>query len=559
MIKENIEALLKKLATVHIEEQLNYKLDKVIEEQKAKWENDKYYFDAEEAYKLYNFLSKLTLDKGKKGQKIKLLKFQFKILSDILCVRCRDTGFRRFKEAHLNIGRKNGKGSLVAWIIIYLYFTDSTFGAEYIIVANDIKQATNLFNTIMITIKANKTLKKYCKITESKKLIYRKSTNSYLRVLANEGSNLDSYATYIAVLDETHEYKKTDAYDKLITGMGLWDEPLMFTTTTASSGEDENNLEYQMYQYSKKLEAREIEDETFYHAIYEAKKDCDLWDISEWFNANPALGIFKKLEDFLKLARKAGNMKTFEAKFRRLYLNQHVNVDGIKGAIDMELFEKALIDIDLDDLKGMECWGGLDLSSKNDITALVLVFFNQFTEEFIVYPVLFTPGDSAAERGERDKYDYLKYIASKELIGTQGQYVSFEDMLDKLYELDEMFNIQQIGFDRWGSPTIMNRLEQKWDVVEIAQSAGRQSPAIADFENLLIDGRIKIARNEVFKHMAKNVVAVVTDAGIRYSKIKSEFKIDGIIAMLMALILAIEANGMPTYDAVKELEKEEWN
>ena len=59
--------------------------------------------------------------------------------------------------------------------------------------------------------------------------------------------------------------------------------------------------------------------------------------------------------------------------------------------------------------------------------------------------------------------------------------------------------------------------------------------------------------------MAKNVVAVVTDAGIRYSKIKSEFKIDGIIAMLMALILAIEANGMPTYDAVKELEKEEWN
>ena len=202
MIKENIEALLKKLTTSHIEEQLNYKLDKVIEEQKAKWENDKYYFDVEEAYKLYNFLSKLILDKGKKGQKIKLLKFQFKILTGILCVRCRDTGFRRFKEAHLNIGRKNGKGSLVAWIIIYLYFTDSTFGAEYIIVANDIKQATNLFNTIMITIKANKTLKKYCKITESKKLIYRKSTNSYLRVLANEGSNLDSYATYIAVLDK---------------------------------------------------------------------------------------------------------------------------------------------------------------------------------------------------------------------------------------------------------------------------------------------------------------------------------------------------------------------
>ena len=212
---ENIKYLINK----HVEVQTNYKLEVAIEEQKKKYDNDRYYFDEVEARKIYNFISKLTLDKGKKGQKVKILKFQFMILTSILCVRSKETGFRRFKEAHLNIGRKNGKGSLVAWIIIYLYFTDDTFGAEYIIVANDIKQASNLFNTIQMTINNNKSLKKYVKITESKKLMYRKATNSYLRVLANEGSNLDSYATYIAVLDEVHEYKKTDAYDKLITGM----------------------------------------------------------------------------------------------------------------------------------------------------------------------------------------------------------------------------------------------------------------------------------------------------------------------------------------------------
>lgn len=559
MIKDKWEVLLKTKLKKHIDQQYNYQLEQAIQEQKAKYEDDKYYFDEEEARKLYNFLSKLTLDKGKKGQKIKLLKFQFLILSSILCVKSRETGFRRFKEAHLNIGRKNGKGSLVAWIIIYLYFTDSTYGAEYIIVANDIKQATNLFNTIMITIKANKTLKKYVKITESKKLMYRKATNSYLRVLANEGSNLDSYATYIAVLDETHEYKKTDAYEKLITGMGLWDEPLMFTTTTASNGEDENNLEYQMYSYSKKLETEEIEDETFFHAIYEAPKDKDLWDIDTWFMANPALGIFKKIDDFIKLARKASNMKTFEAKFRRLYLNQHVNIDGLKGAIDMELWKDALVDINLKDLEGWDCWAGLDLSSKNDITALVLVFYNQFNEEFLVYPVMFTPRDNALERGERDKYDYIKQINAGNLLGTRGRYVNFEDMLDKMFELDLKFNIKQIGFDRWGSTTVINRLEQKWDVIDVAQSAGKMSPVISDFENLLIDRKIKIANNEAFTHMAKNVVAVITDAGIRYSKTKSEFKIDGIIALLMGLALAIEENGIPHYDALKELEEEDWS
>ncbi|CEQ00541.1 terminase [[Clostridium] sordellii] len=135
------EKEIKRFIDENVDIQKNYILEKVIQEQKEKYDNDKYFFDEKEALKLFKFLSKLTLDKGKKGQKIKLLKFQFEILTSILCVKNRETKFRRFKEAHLNIGRKNGKGSLVAWIIIYLYFTEDTYGAEYIIVANDIKQA----------------------------------------------------------------------------------------------------------------------------------------------------------------------------------------------------------------------------------------------------------------------------------------------------------------------------------------------------------------------------------------------------------------------------------
>jgi phage terminase large subunit-like protein len=308
-----------KLIEENIKYQTEYKLEDAIKQQQEKYDTEKYYFDVDEAHKLYNFISKLTLDKGKKGQKVKLLRFQFNILSGILCVKDRVTGFRKIKEAHLNIGRKNGKGSLVAWVIIYLFFTEKVFGAEYIILANTRDQATNLYNTILITINSNKTLKKYVKVTESKKLIQRKKFNTTLRVLSNDGSNLDSYASYIVILDETHEYKNDTAYSKLITGMGLWDEPIMFTTTTASSGEDENNLEYQMYSYAKKIDNGEVNDETFFYDIYEANKGCEIMDTEQWVRANPALGIFKKIDDFVKLAKKAVNMKTFEAKFRRLY------------------------------------------------------------------------------------------------------------------------------------------------------------------------------------------------------------------------------------------------
>lgn len=554
MIIESI----KRAVEEHIEYELNYKVESVISEQKLKYEDDEFYFDEEEARKVYNFLSKLTLDKGKKGRKVKLLKFQYKILTSILCVKEKETGFRRFKEAHFNIGRKNGKGSLVAWIIIYLYFTESVYGAEYIIVANDIKQASNLFNTIYLTIRNNKTLRKYVKVTESKKIMYRKATNSHLRVLANEGSNLDSYATYIAVLDETHEYKKTDAYSKLITGMGLWDEPLMFTTTTASDGEDESNLEYQVYSYYKKLENKEIDDKSFYGAVFESSKGCDIWDVQEWIKSNPALGIFKKLSDFIKLANKASLMKTFEAQFRRLYLNQHIATNNIKNAINMELWNKALRDIDIKDLKGFKSWNGLDLSSKNDITAFVQVFYDEEIQTFIIYPHLYTPGDNMHERKELDGNDYPRWVADGALIPTEGKYVNFENVLDELYKYDIDTPFAQIGYDRWGSPTIINRLENKWDVIPLGQGTGTMTPAINDFENLLIDGKIIIANNEVFNIMAKNVVAVITDGGIRYSKTKSKFKIDGIIAMIMALTLAIEANGIPHYDPIAALDQMEW-
>ncbi|MGN2337994.1 terminase large subunit [Clostridium cagae] len=543
----------------NVEYQTNYKLEEAIKLQKEKYDNEKYYFNSDEAYKVYNFISKLTLDKGKKGQHVKLLRFQFNILTSILCVKDRKTGFRRFKEAHFNIGRKNGKGSLVNWIMVYLFFTEKVYGAEYIIVANTRDQATNLFNSILITIKNNKTLKKYVKITESKKMIERKKFNTTLRVLSNDGSNLDSYASYITVLDEVHEYKSDEAYSKLITGMGLWDEPIMFTTTTASSGEDESNLEYQMYLYSKELEYKKIEDETFFYDIYEAEKNCDIMDVKQWLQANPALGIFKKIDDFIKLAKKALTMKTFEAKFRRLYLNQHIATDDIKNAINMELWNKCLRDINLKDLIGKKAWNGMDLSSKKDITGFVQTFYDDVNDKYIVFPHLFTASDTLQEREEKDKNPYSRWVRDGLIKDFEGRYIKFNELLEYIQELDNNNPTEKLGFDRWGTPTILNVLESSWDIVPLGQGTVTMTQAINIFENLLNDERLIIANNEVFNFMAKNCIAIVSESGVKYSKLKSKLKIDGIIAMLMSLMLAVEDNDVEHYHAIEALERMDWD
>ena len=539
-----------------IDKQLIWDLDLTIHELKQKYDNDKYYYDEQEAKNFYTFTSKLELDKGKKGEKIKLIKFQFEVCTSIICVKRKHDNLRRFREAHINIPRKNSKSFLIALIVTYLYYCKNEFGSETIITANSRDQATLLFNTIHHMIKTNKTLNKFVKITESRKHIFKTNMNAYLRVLSSDASNADSYAGYICVIDEIHEAKNRHLYDKLKTGAGIWKEPLMLTITTASSGDDPENLEYELYSYSKDLMKGEFEDDSFFYAIYEATDKCDLMDEFEWFKANPALGTFRSYEELKNLAIRATRLKTQEAAFRRLYLNQHVALDG-EGAINMDLFKKAQHVVDLDDLYGMPSWDGMDMGSTQDITAYVQTFYDADNDKYIVYPHLFTPKDTIEERSERDNIRYDVLVQNGDLIALEGRSINYMYMDDYLEVTKTKYNIitEEIGFDRWGSIGIRNKLEEKYDVMPFGQGYSSMSPAVRTFEDLLLDGRLIIAKNELFERMAKNVVAVMDDAGnIKYSKKKSKYKIDGIIAMLMSISRAVFNNDGDQFSTQKSAE-----
>ena len=529
-----------------------------INELKEKWDSELYYYDEMEAEQIYRFIRKLKNDRGI-SKYFELIKFQFEIVTEILCVRRKSDGLRKHREAHINIPRKNGKSFLVAIIVTYLFFCQKgIFGALFILTANTTKQATELYNTVAHFIKTNKTLRKYCKITDSTKTIIRKDNRNKLMILSSDADNADSFNDYVACLDEIHQAKNDQMYGKLRTGQGTWTEPLLITITTASSGDDPANLEQQLYDMAKKIENGEEEDETFYYKIYEADKNCDVLDEEQWYKANPALGIFRSLEDLRNLAKRVKLMPLQENMFRRMYLNQHVALDNEKGAINMDLWDKCTRKIKFEDLKGLKCWGGLDLSSKNDVTGFVLIFYDEIECVFIVYPFLFTPKDTVLDRELKDGNPYSYWIKRNDLIALEGKYIKFNKFLDYLMDIDNEVEIEEIGFDRWGSQTILNVLEDTWDIVPLGQGSKTMTQVINDFENLLIDERVIIAENECFRFMAKNCIAVFDDAmNVKYSKKKSKFKIDGIIALLMGLLLAIEANGIDHYDAIAALDEME--
>ena len=530
-------------------------LDAWLNTLQKKWDTEEYYYDTEEAKKIFQFVSKLTNDRGA-SRKFELLEFQFDIITEILCVRRKSDGKRKHREAHINIPRKNGKSFLAAIIVVYLFFCQKhIFGALFILTANTTKQAGELYGTVEHFIKTNRTLRRYCKITSSTKTIIRKDNGNKLMVLSSDADNADSFNDYLAVLDEVHQAKNDEMYGKLRTGQGAWEEPLIITITTASSGEDPKNLEMQLYTMAKKIEAGEEEDPTFYYRIYEAKKDCNVEDREEWYKSNPALGVFRKLEDLENFAKRIRLMPMQENMFRRMFLNQHVALDHEKGAINMDLWDACTKKVDVKELEGWKCWNGLDLSSKNDITGFVQVFYEETSGRFIIVPHLYTPKDTLAYRQQKDNNPYDYWVKKGDLIALPGKYVKFDAMLDHMMDLSDRYRFEQIGFDRWGSATILNRLEDQWDIIPIGQGTKTMTQVISDFENLLVDERLVIADNECLRFMAKNCVAVYDEMlGVKYSKKKSRCKIDGIIAMLMGLLLCIEENGIEHYNPMEYLD-----
>lgn len=519
-------------------------LDEAIRIQKEKWDDDLYYFDEVEARRFFKFSRRLKLDKGQKNAIIQLLFFQFEICTDILCVKRRSDGLRKHREAHINIPRKNGKSFIIALILTYLYFFKTEYGSEYIITANTSQQASLLYNSIKHFI-TNSPLKKKCVITESQRKIYRKDENSYLRVLSSDAKNADSYADLVFCMDEIHEAPDQKLYDKLKTGQGIFNEPLGITITTASSGENPHNLEMELYNYAKSIDRGEHADESFYYAIFEADENCDIMDESQWYKANPALGVFRKLEDLRNMARRATKSKTREMSFRRYFLNQHVSAE-IKNAINMILWNQAVRKVDYNEIRHLMNWAGLDLSASQDITAFVQVFYDDEQDKYIIYPHLFTPKGTIHERKERDNVPYDIWVNQGHLLALDGQFINFNQLHGFIKNTD---NVQELYFDRWGSPATQSALEEDFTLIGFGQGFRSMTPIIREFENLLIEGRLIIADNPAFNFMARNVVAVLDDAGnIKYSKGKSKNKIDGIIAMLMGLQGALNAQHGGNFD-----------
>ncbi len=484
------------------------------------------------ADRVVRFINNLTHSSGDSArQPFNLRAWQERIVRELFRTD-RATGRRRYRTALLMLPRKNGKTELAAAIALYGLMGDGEIGAQVILAAADREQAAHVYNAAVAMVRADPELESQLEIIESQKRILHRASGSVLKAIAAEAFSKHGFNASMVIYDELHCAPNRELWDVLRTSQGGRSQPIMLAISTA--GFDRNSILWQLYDYAKKVRDGH-NDPSFLPVLYEAPPDADWLDEKVWAKCNPALDDFRSLEDMRILAREAKEMPGSENSFRRLYLNQWT--EQATRWLPMPLWNACAAAVDADALRGRVCYAGLDLASTKDITALVLVFPDE-DGGYDVLPYFWIPRESMAERVKRDRVPYDEWVKDGgPVFATEGNACDYDAVREKIRDLAETYEIREIAYDRWGATQLVTQLQGDGaECVPTGQGFASMSAPTKELEKLVITQAIRHGGNPVLKWMAGNV-AVETDAAgnVKPSKKKSTEKIDGIVALIMAI------------------------
>ena len=497
------------------------------------------HYDKDAADYAVGFIECLCHTKGTwAGKPFDLIDWQERIIRDLFGI-LKPNGYRQFNTAYIEIGKKNGKSELAAAVALLLCCGDGEERAEVYGCAADRQQASIVFEVAADMVRMCPALGKRVKILASQKRMVYLPTNSFYQVLSAEAYSKHGFNIHGVVFDELHTQPNRKLFDVMTKGSGdARMQPLYFLITTA--GTDTQSICYETHQKAKDiLEGRKI-DQTFYPVIYGAKEDEDWTDPEVWKRSNPSLGITVGIDKVQAACDSARQNPAEENSFRQLRLNQWVK-QSVRW-MPMEQWDACAMPVDAEALEGRVCYGGLDLSSTTDVTAFVLVFPPaEEDESFAVLPYFWIPEENLELRVRRDHVPYDAWQKQGFLQTTEGNVVHYGFIEKFIEELGEKYNIREIAFDRWGAVQMVQNLEgMGFTVVPFGQGFKDMSPPTKELMKLTLEKKIAHGGHPVMRWMADNIFIRTDPTGnIKADKEKSTEKIDGVIALIMALDRAI--------------------
>lgn len=488
-------------------------------------------FDTQAAERIRTFFTKfLRHSKGQwAGAPFQLLEWQWESIVAPLFGWKRSDGTRRYRRGYIEVPKKNGKSTLFSGLSLYLLVGDNEPGAEVYSAAVDRDQASIVFNEAANMVDSSPALSSRLNVVRSTKRIVFQKTRSFYRALSADVPAKEGLNAHAVLVDELHAQKSRDLWDTLRYAGASRRQPLNLAITTA--GFDKHSICWEQHCYAEQVAAGLIQDSAFFPFIAAAGTEDDWTSPEVWKKANPSFGITIGAEQFAEDCKEAQESPAKENSFRRYRLNQWTEQDV--RWLALEKWDACSANVD--GLEGRECFAGLDLSSTTDLTALVLVFPDG--DRFDVLPFFWVPEENARRRERRDRVPYQQWIKQGLIEATPGEAIDYEFIRKKINELGERFVIGDIAIDRWNATQLATQLEgDGFEMVAFGQGFASMNWPTKKLEELVLSGRLAHGGHPVLRWMAANV-SIEKDAADNWkpSKKKSRERIDGIVALIMAL------------------------
>lgn len=492
-------------------------------------------FDEEKAWRPIRFIEKKCHPTKGNFKHLVMQPWQHFIVGCMFGWVDKQTGNRRFREALIFVGRKNGKTELESGLADYMAGFDGENGPNVYFLANSQQQSRLLFEASRSMIKKSPWLSE--RAVPNRSEIRFPADDGKIMAMSAEKSNKDGENVHFAVFDEIHEYQDYSLINVMKNSRGTRTQPLIVYITTAGYVLDGPLMDMvEAAEDTLKNYDDDINSRTFYYiARLDDEKEAD--DPTKWVKANPNIGLMQ-MTDMITDYKSAKRVPREHADWLTKRFNIFAEGDEM-SFVSPEVLAKNNRNIDIDTLAGKECVAGFDLSDTEDFTSACLEFplddGGVFILEHSWIPQKRFDQDKNPER-------IRMWQDAGEITIIPGDYVDFSYVFDWYKQMSEIYNIVQINYDPAKALMLNKQLEEYgFNTEKVRQGFFTLGGPMQNFKELLLDGKVVFNNQSMFKWYLNNV-KLITDRNDNWmpTKTSRSRKIDGFAAALDAHVSVID-------------------
>lgn len=430
----------------------------------------------------------------------------------------------------LSMARKNAKTALASFLLLlHLCGPEARPNSQLYSAAQSRDQAAILFALAAKVVRMSPDLSAVVHVRDSGKQLFCPELGTLYRALSADASTAYGLSPVFVVHDELGQVKgpRSELYEALETASAAQESPLSIVISTQAPT-DADLLSLLIDDGLTGADPRiKVE-------LCTAPLDLDPFSEKAIRAANPHFSDFMNQEEVFRQAQDAKRMPSREASYRNLILNQRVEAKNPFVTRSIWAENGA----DPAELDGEDVYGGLDLSSVHDLTALVLS-----TEAGDVHPTFWLPSEGLTEKARNDRVPYDLWESQGFLQTTPGRAIEYEFVAEHLRGVFDRCNVRALAFDRYGMKHLRPWLvkagfseEELERFIDFGQGFVSMSPAIRALEERLLNKKLRHGNHPVLAMCAANAT-VATDAAEnrKFIKGKATGRIDGMVALAMSV------------------------